>query len=330
MINKIIFFNNYHIGDLLFTKSFIKQFCELNDNYDISLLCSYNSFLFSDIKNLNIIMPSIENNYKNDKFNGGTNEPINNIYINNDVYKYYKNIINNIFIETNLYTNLNYYIYNNEIIFINTWIGIDYYKYVKLLECNLINCNKYYNYIINDINNEYKLKINLINNLDLMPSIPYTNIDDFLNFISINKKKTIFYYNYYPNSNQSFTNINHEYNIKSLSIKYTDYIICCAIKPDYNANNIISIEQFGYNKDITCENIAKALYCAMNSDIVFSFDIGSCFYYLNDLLEQTFKGIWFHVACTDKYYNIIANIDIIKKKIIFKNTLVEPDITTYI
>ena len=96
--------------------------------------------------------------------------------------------------------------------------------------------------------------------------------------------------------------------------KYNDYIICCAIKPECNADNIISIEQFGYNKDITCENIANALYCAMNSDIVFSFDVGACFYYLNNLFEQTFKGVWFHVACTDIYYNSIANIDIMKKK----------------
>ena len=325
MIKKIIFFNDWHIGDHLFCKSFIQQFCELNKDFDISLIISYNSFLFSDISNLNIIMPSNNIEYIDNNFNGLSYDPMNNININNDLYKYYKKIIDN------LGKTKNYHIYNQEIIFINVWIGpADSYDFTFSIECNLINCNKYYNYIINDINNINKLKINLINNMDLMPSIPYTNIDDFLNFISTNKKKTIFYYNYYPNSGQSFTNINHEDNIKSLSIKYNDYIICCAIKPECNADNIISIEQFGYNKDITCENIANALYCAMNSDIVFSFDVGACFYYLNNLFEQTFKGVWFHVACTDKHYNSIANIDIMKKKIIFKNTLVEPDITTYI
>jgi hypothetical protein len=327
MIKKIIFFNNWHIGDHLFCKSFIEQFCELNKEFDISLIISYNSFLFCDIKNLNIIMPSINIQYTDNNFNGQLYDPINNIIVNNNLYIYYKNIIDN------FGKKKNYHIYNDEIIFINVWIGAaDNFDFALSIECDLSKYNDYFNNIINIINiiNNDGLKIKLINNLDMLPSIPYTNIDNFINYIAINKKKTIFYYNYYPNSGQSFTNINHEYNIQSLSIKYNDYIICCAIKPEYNANNIIFIEQFGYNKDITCENVAKALYCAMNSDIVFSFDIGACFYYLNNLLEQTFKGVWFHVACTNKYYKNIANSDIIKKKIIFKNTLVEPDITTYI
>ena len=325
MIKKIIFFNDWHIGDHLFCKSFIQQFCELNKDFDISLIISYNSFLFSDISNLNIIMPSNNIEYIDNNFNGLLYDPMNNININNDLYKYYKNIIDN------LGKKKNYHIYNQEIIFINVWIGAaDSYDFALSIECDLAKYNNYFNnIIINNINNEL-IKIKLINNLDLMPSIPYTNIDNFINYISINKKSIIFYYNYYPNSGQSFTNINHEYNIRALSIKYTDFIICCAIKPEYNADNIISIEQFGYNKDITCENVAKALYCAMNSDIVFSFDVGACFYYLNNLFEQTFKGVWFHVACTDKYYKNISNIEIIKNKIIFKNTLVEPDITTYI
>jgi len=321
---KIIFFNDWHIGDHLFCKSFIEQFCELNKEFDISLIISYNSFLFSDIKNLNIITPSINIQYTDNNFNGHLYDPINNIIVNNNLYIYYKNIIDN------FGKKKNYHIYNDEIIFINVWIGAaDNFDFALSIECDLSKCNNYFNNIINIINNDV-LKIKLINNLDMLPSIPYTNIDNFINYIAINKKKTIFYYNYYPNSGQSFTNINHEYNIQSLSIKYNDYIICCAIKPEYIANNIIFIEQFEYNKDITCENVAKSLYCAMNSDIVFSFDVGACFYYLNNLLEQTFKGVWFHVACTNNYYKNIANSDIIKKKIIFKNTLVEPDITTYI
>ena len=322
IIRKIIFFNDWHIGDHLYCKSFIKQFCELNKNFDISLMVVYNSFLFSDISNLNIIMPSNDIEYTNNNFNG-LYDPINSINIDNNIYKYYRNIIDT------LGKNKNYHIYNDEIIFINLWIGAAN-DLIMNIECDLAKCNNYFNNIIHYNINNSLLNINLINNIDMLPSIPYTNIDVFLNYISNNKKKTIFYYNYYPNSGQYFTNINHEYNIKNLSIKYKDYIICCADKPEYNADNIIYIEQFGYTKNITCENIAKALYCAMNSDIVFSFDIGACFYYLNNLFDQTFKGVWFHIGCTDKYYKQIANIDIIKKKILFKNTLLEPDITSYI
>jgi hypothetical protein len=93
---KIIFYQWGHIGDGFFTKSFIKQFCELNDDHDISLMLKYNSFLFTDILNLKIIMPCNDNKYTNNDFNGKndsylkTNEKIDNILINNGVSIYNK------------------------------------------------------------------------------------------------------------------------------------------------------------------------------------------------------------------------------------------------
>ena len=57
----IIFHNIAHTGDFLFSKSFIKQFCEINNDLNISYLANYNSFLFSDITNLKIITPNKEN-----------------------------------------------------------------------------------------------------------------------------------------------------------------------------------------------------------------------------------------------------------------------------
>ena len=320
---KIIFYNNYHIGDHLFIKSFIKQFCELNKTFDISLLISYNTFLFSDISNLNIIIPSNDTDYTNSNFNGWF-DPIFATNINNDKYLFYKKII-----ETMISPEIKYFLYNNEIIFINMWIGANKDKsFINLLECNLINCNNYYNNIIKGINNNYNTKINLINYIDILPNIPNTNIDNFLN-LKLSNKKIIFYYNYYPNSNQNFKNINHEYNIKALSLKYKDYIICCAIKPEYTANNIVYMEYLGYKKDITCENVAKALYCAINSNYVFSFDVGACFYYLNDIFNNSFNGIWYHISYTDIFYKPVNNI-LNNNNVIYKNLYIESDITNYI
>jgi len=312
MIKKIILYNLAHIGDQLFCKSFIKQFCELNKNFDISLLINYNSFLFSDIKNLNVITPSIDNNYTNINIINinGIDPKIITKYNNND-FIYHSNIINKFDVKQN-------YFINNDAIYINYWIATIHNikdKNFSHIEANIIECNKYYNFIIDDINKKYNLNFNLINNIDEFPIIPYTNIDNFLNFrLKNHTKKIIFYYNYNPKSNQFFNNINHEENIKYLSNKYKDYIICCAIKPIITNNNIISIDEFGYNIDITCENVAKSYYCALNSDIVFIFDIGACWYYLNDDFQEKFKGIYFHITSNNYYYILNNNYDNITKK----------------
>ena len=156
------------------------------------------------------------------------------------------------------------------------------------------------------INNNYNLNLIIINDINLLPTIPETNIDDFLKFK--NNKKIIFYYNYYGNATQKF-DINHDDNIIKLSNKYNDYVICCAFKPNVNNNNIISLEYFNYIKEPSCENVAKAYYCAINSDIVYTFDTGACFYYLNNDFNKMFKGILYHVQCVDdnRYYTRINN-----------------------
>jgi len=313
----IIFYNCAHIGDLLFSKSFIKQFCDNNNNFNISYVMDYNSFLFSDINNLNIIIPNndIDNKYNND-FNGYY-DPIKSINITNNLYIQYINFFKNNF------DNINYTIHNNNI-YIKLWICDCTSNYNSLdLECNIININNYYNNIINNINFNYGFNIKLITNLNLLPDIPYTNIDKFLLFRK-STKKIIFYYNYNPNSNQNI-NTNHENNLMYLSQKYNNYIICCAVKPIYNSYNIISMDDFGYIKSPSCENIAKTLYCAMNSDIVFTFDIGACFYLCNPKFNQIFKGIWYHISNNDYYYKKIN--DVLNNN---KFLLLNSDITSYI
>lgn len=296
----IIFYNEAHTGDLLFTKSFLTQFCQLNKKFNISYVIQYNSFLFSDISNLNIIIPNNNNEYNYTDFNGNYIDPINFITINNDIYNNYIKIFNNNF------DNVNYTIIDNNI-YIKLWLKYHTNNYTFAeLECNIVNVNKYYNNIINNINNKYNLNINLINNYNLLYDIPYTNIDNFLLFKKYNK--IIFYYNYNPNTQYARELDNHDLNIDILANKYKDYIICCALKPNYKYNNVISLEDFGYIKDPSCENIAKAVYCAMNCDYVISFDIGACFYYCNNKFNEIFKGIWIHKNTNNNYnFNKILN-----------------------
>jgi hypothetical protein len=396
----IIFYNSAHNGDLLFSKSFIKQFCDNNTDLNISYVMHYNSFLFSDINNLNIIIPNNDDKYNYD-FNGYL-DPIKTINITNKLYIDYINFFKNNF------DNNNYTIHNNNI-YIKLWIANCTSNYNMLdLECNIININKYYNNIINNININYGFNIKLITNFDLLPNIPHTNIDKFLllkksnkiifnynynsnsninhennliylsqkynnvniklfignsldlecNINNINKykyinnntnniiinngfniniisnfnllsdiphtNKIIFYYNYNPNSGQNIY-ANHENNLIYLSQKYNNYTICCAAKPIYNNYNIISMDDLGYVKSSSCENIAKALYCAMNSDMVFSFDIGACFYLCNSKFNKIFKGIWYHVSNNVFYYKQIN--DVLNNN---KFLLLNSDITSYV
>lgn len=299
---KVIFYNEANTGDGFFVKSFIKQFCELNQDIDIYIMLKYNSFLFSDIPNLHLILPNINinNNYTNDGFNGFCYDPINSLNINNYDFIQCYNIMKNDFQEKN-------YLVLNDTIYIKTWITkcTPDWNWGEL-ECNLNNVNIYYNNIINNINIKHKLNFKIIKNFDLLPSIPYTDITQFL--LVKQNKKIIFYYNYYNNSGDKWnfnSNFNHDNNILKLSNKYPDYVICCALKPNVSNFNIISIEDFGYIKQPSCENIANALYCAMNSNIVYSFDTGACFYYLNDKFNETFKGIWYHVSLTEIFFNRI-------------------------
>lgn len=288
----IIFHSSAHTGDFLFTKSFIKQFCEIN-NLNITYVANYNSFLFSDIPNLNIITPYIDNIYIDSHFNGNY-DPLKSIVINNSIYDDYLKIFNNKFI------NNNFNIIDNNI-YIKLWIGDSNDNLlINFLECDIVNCNNYYNNIIKKINSLYNLNINLIDNVNLLPDIPLTNIDNFLSFRK--DKNVIFYYNYNPNAFQNI-NANHEENIKKLSDKYSNYFICCACNSLYKAPNIICLEDFGYIKEPSCENISKAYYCALFSDIVISFDVGACFYYLNKDFNSIFKGKWFHISLYNSYFN---------------------------
>jgi hypothetical protein len=289
---KIIFYQWGHIGDGFFTKSFIKQFCELNDNHDISLMLKYNSFLFTDIPNLKIIMPCNNNKYTNTDFNGKNYDPFNNIIVDNNEYLIHNNIVEEPFPDI-------FFRLFNDILYIKTWFGIiNNYDITDKIDCDIIKINIYFNNIIKIINNQLNLNLNLINNINLLPTIPNTNIDKFLNFKLNHNNKIIFYYNYYGNACQKF-NINHDDNIIKLSNKYPDYFICCALKPNVSNYNIISIEIFNYIKEPSCENISKAYYCAVNSDIVYSFDTGACFFHLNNNFNNTFKGIWYHVQSVD-------------------------------
>ena len=55
----ILLYNNFHIGDLLFNQPIIKNLCKNNPNYTFKLYCNYNTYIFKDIPNLDVIVSGI-------------------------------------------------------------------------------------------------------------------------------------------------------------------------------------------------------------------------------------------------------------------------------
>jgi hypothetical protein len=273
---ELIFFSyNQHIGDTVLFKTFIKKFCECNNNYNFKMIVvnnSYkyhNSFIFSDIPNLHLIY---DNNYNFDIWS-----PIN--IINNNIY-------------------------------INIWIGGSQ-KILNInsldIVCNLFKITNYYNSIIEYINNNYNTNYNLIpRNFNELIIIPYTNIDNFLEFKK--NKKIIFYYNVYPQSGQPMPVNNHDIIIEKLADYYQDYFIVCCNKTNVNKINVINtIDTFDNKHTDDCENVAKNIYYGLNSDYIIMFDVGVCLYILNDNIKK-YKGKIIHINNNDLYSNIIKSI----------------------
>jgi len=307
---KLIFFNDAHIGDTLFCKSFIKQFCILNKDKDISIIVYYNSFIYNDIPNLKIINISNNNNYNNTSFNGNNVNPMDFTIFDNKEYLKHKYICDNFLKTYSLY----YFDKINNTIYFKLWIGCHYTHIYNIecsyIECNLKECNNYYNAIINYFNNNYNLNYNLIeNNSTILPTIPYSDISNFIEFKK--NKKIIFYYNFYPNSSQSFPNINHDIIINHLAIIFPNYYICSTANNNCNLSNVLSLEKdFNIIKTIDCNNISKCLHCAILCDLVFTFDIGACFYFLSNDFNINFKNKWFHCSNVPVYfYRIKQYID---------------------
>jgi hypothetical protein len=283
---KIVFYNLNHIGDTYFSQPCIQTFCQQNADQDISVFVMYNWYIFAEIPNLKIISET-KNNYKNLTLNGCPN-------------------ICNITDDTclNLYSLLmhhketSYFVFNDTL-YINTWVAGNNFL-TLCAECDVLVCHQNFKKMVHHLNYEYHLNLCYEINDSFLPVLPYVDIADFLDYRQY--KKIITYYNYTPQSCQQFPNINHNVIIYNLSKLFPDYIILCAIKSDVDESNVICADMFGCEITPSCENNVKLCYIAMNSDYVFSFDIGACFFYLNSIFNSIFNGKWFHVGTSDKYF----------------------------
>lgn len=288
---KIVFYNLAHLGDIYFSQPLIKKFCIFNPNTDISAFLLSSWFLYKDINNLKLLGTS--HNEYSPKWNGFSRLE-SNIY--NEEYLQQYNFFHNDFSKNKSFFK------QDDTIYINTWFG-ECHGHVPL--CDLYALDNIFGDVICNINKAFNINLNYEKSLHLSITLPQCNIDNFLTFK--NDKKVIFYYNFAPMSGQQqqLNHNIHEQIISFLSNTYTNYYICCAIKPNYKNNNIVSVEDFGHIQTPCCKNVSETVMIAMNCDYVFSFDVGACFYYFNDKINDIFKGIWYHVSTDNEFYNKI-------------------------
>lgn len=299
---KIYFYNLFHLGDLLFNKALLQNICESNPDQTFYMISKYNSHLFSDIPNLQYIL------YYHINFLSENH--------NSDIY----------------------FIYDNNL-YINLWIGVTYFHTIPNIslndcECNIINQLALTKYIFNRIYSQYNITIKLnINNNLLLPIIPNTNISIFLEWYESHKNNTlIMYFNYIPKSGQTVPFSSHTNIILFLAKNIPDsYILLPFISNDLQniinklqINNIIDCSLlFNCTEEISCENISKLIKISEYCNYSIHYDIGACFYYLNQNIYNS-KNIILHCGVNNKYYNKIISsfnintkLDIINHKIKF-------------
>lgn len=276
-MNLIFFLSNIHLFDIFTLKCFLKKFCEVNNNITVKLLILINvynysnEFIFSDIPNLEI--------------------------------KIYDKYIDDFIITTDAPFSM-----NNNNIYINGFVGVSHYLGIRTrdIECNIYHIYNYFNNIIKHVNNNYNTNYNLIpENFKELSSIPYTNIDDFLEFKK--NKKIIFYYNVLPCSGQPVPIRNHDIIIEKLADFYKDYYIICSNITNVNRSNVFdTIKLFKNKYSECCENAAKNINYALNSDYIIIHDVGVCYYILNDKIYD-YKGKIIHINNEHFYYNVLSS-----------------------
>jgi hypothetical protein len=329
---KIVFYNNWHVGDIFFAQPFIKNVVDHNGGkFDYYFFCHYSDFIYTGI------IPTIKNiNYENE-----FSEIVKNIKNHNYNYENYV------------------YLENQNILLINTWIAsmnyhwnkkqsvLDNYKdYLK--ECDLISYIKAYEVTLSLIWQNLNIKIEYCSDIELSyPVLPDLNIDYFNDFKEKNKdRKLVFLNNYRPASGQR-TSIQHSNEF----IDLIDFLLkkeSVVLLPEndnevlnYKLNNnmvdlYFMLDEFPIEKNQISSSLYYCSKIGNECDISISFDVGRSFLYVNKTFMDEFKNgknknIKFHFGVNDFYFkNLIYNEFVPKNYATFINANNCQDIKNYL
>lgn len=308
---KIIFLNMFNVGDTYFAQPFVKNIIDNNgDNFDYYIMSKFNYFIYQSIlPNINII--------------------VNHEYFLNE---------NNINLSTNALSMYDYYFFKEQnVLFINTWIGnylfshcerkehfLTYYK-ENMVECDPVSYIKSYQIMLDLIFEKENIKL-IYNNdpLLVVPTFPPNlDINKFLNFKKNNSdKKIVFFNNYYAGSGQvlSIHNIHDRIRIIDYFIR-KNYIV---LLPEYEydlqlykmEHNVTDMYFAPIIFDMVINTSAYDVYfyakVAHNCELALYFDSGRNFIYINqEFIDEYKNGInkntKIHFARTEQYFKPISN-----------------------
>ena len=301
---RVVLYNPAHIGDMYLNQQIIIQFIRCNPTVDIKIFHEYNHYLYNDISN-NLMIKAED--------------------YNDSIYSNFKEIVlPAICLDNPNSPSTHTVLVNENILFVNTWIaslgaylpGIGMGTDVIRIQNGFINK-------IKTINEKYNLSLEYtpLSLFNLIPYLPKTNIDKFLTWKQQINKKIIFYYNYYPKSNQDFPLKNpaeeHSDILKYLATKYPDsYILVPSLNSEFTSQfdlsqtpNIINCStMFDCQETLSCENIYKLTYISSLCDVTIVFDMGRSFTFYNQAFSQ-YKNKIFHIISADNlyYYSIFKS-----------------------
>jgi hypothetical protein len=296
-------YNLFHIGDLFFNQSIVKNICKSNPKHKFTMYCLYNFGIFSDIPNLEVkhatSHPQFELLQKNHPF----------MRIGEDT------LIINLWIAA---------------LFMNASSGYQQDQ----IECQLYNYQCALYNVFRSIN--YFLKTDLLLThlsknelLPVLPSVPMESFSEWYN--TMNNKQLVFYYNYLPKSGQPIPFTNHDEILMKLATMFSDTLFLVPlIGPELKymivtnclTNIVCCKETFGYAQTESGTHLIQLAKVAEQCNYSIHFDIGACMYYLNSNIYNS-KHTVLHIGVNTGYYDkIVSNFtkedeDFVSKKIIY-------------
>ena len=288
-----VFYNTFSNGDYFMARNIVKIISEQNKDHQFKIFTNFNSYLFRDIENLEYLCdPTIPFGHP-EKYSN---------------YLFFRKYDKQPYVRLNE----NVILLNTCCSGLNTFVG-------QNAECNIILLGEAMKRCLHKIQETegITLRFEYIP-IDLLPILPSTNIDLFLDW-KRDKGEVVFYYNYLsktgailpivPKSEHDYDD--HDEVVLNLSLAFPmkTFILprMSSTLKQYKRPNIVSCEElFDCPELPTCENLCKLIRIANLCSYSFHFDIGACFYYLHSQLFEGSNTI-VHVGVTPMYYTLLRN-----------------------
>ena len=281
-----IFYHIAHVGDTFHSHRVIENIIKSNPDKKIMFYLPYNQFIYNDISN-NILIKNDETASLITLLEQLHEQPYGIIHqINKDITVFE--------VSANKLTNHDFHMLEMDPVSYQDGI-------IKLLnDANIANPH-------------FGFKYNVLSPADLVPKIPKTDINLFLEWRKLNTQPLILYYNYFPKAGQTPICINEEqHNAVILQILVTNpsFTILLPKCPESLRGNsrIVGCDlAFNCIETPSCENLYKINKIQVHCDYSIHFDIGGTELYMN----TDFFSRKNHILHFNKYgpgYNeILAN-----------------------